>query len=237
MIVTPVKTKRIRAAKLTIEQVLDKYIGHLDEDSVVAITSKIVSLCEGRVESTKTNLKDLVTSEAELYLEPKGGDYTHAFTVTNSTLLVRAGIDKNSLRGYYILWPKDAQASANQARAFLRKKFGLKNLGVIITDSTSSPLRYGVTGITIAYSGFEPLKKYRSSQANIAGGLAAAAVLTMGEGSERTPIAVLSDLPFIKFRDQNPSPDEIEKLRLTVETDYFAPFLTSVNWQKGHRQK
>ena len=39
-------------------------------------------------------------------------------------------------------------------------RFSLKNVGVIITDSRTTPLRWGVTGFSIAYSGFEPLKNY-----------------------------------------------------------------------------
>jgi len=120
----------------------------------------------------------------------------------------------------------------------------LSEVGVIISDSTSRPLRRGITGIVLAHSGFLALKNYvgkpdlfdrpfNLSQADIAGGLAASAVLQMGEGNEQTPIAILSDLPFVQFQDRNPNNDELNEINLTLEDDLFAPFLTVVKWEKG----
>jgi len=48
---------------------------------------------------------------------------------------------------------------------------------------------------------------------NVADALAAAAVLLMGEGKEQTPLAVLTDLPFVTFQDHNPSPAELAALK------------------------
>ena len=83
-------------------------------------------------------------------------------------------------------------------------------LGVIITDSHTIPLRRGVLGISLAHYGFAPLKDYRGNadifgrtlkmtQTNIPDGLAAAAVVLMGEGAERTPLALITDVPWVKF--------------------------------------
>ena len=66
----------------------------------------------------------------------------------------------------------------------------------------------------LAYSGFRALNDYVGrpdlfgrpftvSQADVAGGLAAATVLQMGEGAEQTPIAVLTELPFVQFQDRD----------------------------------
>lgn len=98
----------------------------------------------------------------------------------------------------------------------------------------------------LAYSGFRPLndhvgkpdlfgRPFRVSQVDVAGGLAAAAVLQMGEGAEQTPIAVLSDLPFVQFADGDPAPEELATIMIPLEEDLFAPFLLSVEWQKGKR--
>ena len=55
----------------------------------------------------------------------------------------------------------------------------------------------------------------------------------MGEGTEQTPIAVLSDLPFVKFNPNNPTQAELDSIFLSREEDIFAPLINGVNWQKG----
>jgi dihydrofolate synthase / folylpolyglutamate synthase len=138
----------------------------------------------------------------------------------------------------------ERQAAANGIRRHLRHRFGVRQLGTIITDSTCTPLRRGTTGICLAHSGFaatrdyvgEPdlfSRRFRRSQANIAGGLAAAAVVTMGEGAERTPICVIEDIPFVQFQDHDPTAEEIDLGRIPLDEDLFAPFLSAVDWMAG----
>ncbi len=63
-------------------------------------------------------------------------------------------------------------------------------------------------------------------------GLAASAVLLMGEGCEQTTIAVLSDIPFVKFYDRNPTEEELSELKIAIEDDVYAPLLKGVKWRK-----
>lgn len=109
-------------------------------------------------------------------------------------------------------------------------------------------MRRGTMGITLAYCGFKALKNYIGkpdlfgkpfsvSQADIAGGLTAAAVLQMGEGTERTPIAVITDVPFVEFQDREPSTEELTETTIPLEDDLFAPFLQNVPWQKGAKRR
>ena len=90
---------------------------------------------------------------------------------------------------------------------------------MVITDSRSLPLRLGITGLALGYAGFQGLKDYRGtldifyrpfkfSRVNIADSLATAAILCMGEGSERQPLALIKDAP-VKFVDQV-SADELK---------------------------
>jgi F420-0:gamma-glutamyl ligase len=155
-----------------------------------------------------------------------------------------AGIDESNGDGYYILWPKDSQQSANAIREYLVQKFGVRDVGVVITDSTSQPLRRGTCGIALAHSGFAALRDYMDqpdifgrrmhvTHANITGGVAAAAVLAMGEGNEQTPLALLRDLPVVEFQARNPTADELAMTTLSLEDDLFAPFLTAVDWLPG----
>src|SRR5262249_21245094 len=146
----------------------------------------------------------------------------------------------------YVLWPKDAQATANRVRAWAKEKFGLIHVGVVITDSTCHPLRRGTNGIMLAYSGFRALNDYVGrpdlfgrtctvTPADVAGGLAAAAGLQMGEGAEQTPIAILTELAFVHFHDRDPTGEELATVIIPLAEDLFAPFLASVQWRKGTR--
>jgi putative folate metabolism gamma-glutamate ligase len=226
-------------------KVLDAYIASLEENSVVAVTSKIVALCEGRVAPFDgTDKKELIAQEAEYYIPSQKSKYNITIAVKNSLLVASAGIDESNSNGEYVLWPKDPQSAANRIRAHLRKRFSLHNLGVILTDSKTTPLRWGVTGAAIAYSGFDCLNDYIGSpdifgrelkvtKVNVAEGLAAATVLVMGEGNEQTPLAVVTDVPFVHFQDNEPTPDELSALKISIEDDLYAPLLEHAEWVKG----
>jgi len=157
-----------------------------------------------------------------------------------------AGIDESNVDDdFYVLWPQNSQQTANRIREFLSEKFARKNLGVLIIDSTClPPLKRGTIGIFLAFSGFLPMcnlagtedlfgRKFQFEQHAIAGGLAAAANLAIGEGAECTPIAILSGLDFVEFVMRNPTREEIDSAFVEREIDLYAPFLNSVKWQKG----
>jgi len=75
------------------------------------------------------------------------------------------------------------------------------------------------------------------TQANIMDALAVAAVLTMGEGKEQTPIAVIQDVSFVKFQQRNPTKKELKDLRIAMQDDLYAPVLKSVGWRKGKARR
>lgn len=246
MKVTPVKTDIISDTSKTIFEVLDESIKSLPEKSIVAVTSKIVSICEGSiVERDKiSNKDDLIKADADLYIPRPDKKHTIMITVKNGMLIATAGIDESNSNGYYVLWPRDAYKSANAIRAHLRKKFNLKELGILITDSKTSPMRRGTTGFSIAYSGIAPLRKYigfgdlfgrkmKMTFSNLVDGFGAAAVVAMGEGNEQTPIAILEDVGNVQFHDENPSEKEIESMKIGLDQDLYSPFLSKVDWQKG----
>jgi dihydrofolate synthase / folylpolyglutamate synthase len=244
MKVSPVHTDVITAGKFDIARLLDLYLDRLVDGSIVAVTSKVVSLCENRVVSPgSTDKRALVEHESDLYLSGSN-EFGFHFTITSDTLIPSAGIDESNGDGDYVLWPSSPQASANLIRRHLRDRFDLSHVGALITDSTCTPLRRGTLGICLAHSGFEAVNDYvgaldlfgrpfRVSQANVAGGLAAAAVVAMGEGAESTPLCVIEDVPFVKFQDRDPSEAELGQTRIPLQMDLFAPFLTAVPWHAG----
>jgi putative folate metabolism gamma-glutamate ligase len=245
MKVTAFKTDKIVAGP-TLSEILDKHLDNVPENSVLAITSKIVGICEGRLVPIGSVDKDeLVKRESHYFLDPALSKYNMSFTITHGTLIPVAGIDESNGNGQYVLWPEDPQKSANEIRAYLKKRFSMKNIGVVLTDSTARPLHYGTEGVAIAYSGFAPSNDYigqpdlfgrpfKISISNILDALASAAVVVMGEGTEQTPIALIEDVPFVRFQDNDPSADELKSFFLShMEDDLFEPFLKNAPWQPG----
>lgn len=248
MIAKAYKTKVV-LPKDNLFAILDEsFPEEIADKSVVAVTSKIIALCEGRVVEKDTTTKDELTEqEAEVYLPRHMSKYDFCISIKNNTFTASAGVDESNADNKFVLWPRNPQESANTIREYLCEKYN-KTLGVVITDSKTSPLRWGVTGVAIVYSGFEPLKSYintpdlfgrlmRVEKTNIADTLATVATGIMGEGAEQTPLAVIEDIPWVTFVDRNPSQEELDSLHIALEDDLFAPLLTAVDWKKGRGGK
>lgn len=247
MNIQSIKTNKITARKKSVFDILDEFLMEMVEGSILAVTSKIVSICEGNIVDTKgVDKKDLIAGESDYWLPPSMSKYDFSLTIRDGVLLPTAGIDESNGEGYYILWPKEPQKTANEIREYLIKRFGLNRVGVIITDSKTTPLRWGTTGVCVAHSGFDALNDYigkldifgremLATKANIADALAVSAVLVMGEGSEQTPLAIIDDVNFVEFQGRNPSEQELLALKISIEDDLYAPILNSVKWKKGER--
>lgn len=249
MKVRTIKTHGVTEKDNDLFAVLDRYVKNIRENSILVVTSKIVSICEGRiVKAGSVEKQVLVEQEADYYLPPSKQSYDFSLTITDSMLTPMAGIDESNAHGHYVLWPKDVQATANKIRSYMCKRFGVQFAGVIITDSKTMPLRWGTIGTCLAHSGFKALNDYRQTpdifgrtmrvtQANIAEALAASAVVAMGEGAERTPLAVIESTPFVQFQDRNPTKKELAVLKISPEIDLYSPLLMSVKWKKGGKNK
>ena len=248
MKVTPIKTRAVIPNKdKDLFVVLDTYLPRLKERTIVAVTSKIVSICEGRtILNTGQDKLDLAKKEADLYHVLPSRKYRMLLTIKNHRLGFTSGIDESNGKGVFILWPQDSQKSANQIRAHLAKKHGIRNVGVVITDTTSSPMLRGQRGQFLAHSGFAALnscigkpdifgRKLKMTKAAVADTLGTAAVLLMGEGNEQTPLAVIEDVPFVKFQKRNPTKAELKELNMELKDDLYAPVLKAVRWHKGRK--
>lgn len=246
MKVTAYKTKKIIAGDDLFE-ILDKYLPkRLTEKTVVVVSSKIVSICEGRiVKRISDDQRDfLAIREAELYLPRNLSKYGYMVGIKNGIMSGSAGVDTSNGNGNFVLWPKDPQESANKIRRYLFNKYKLKSLGVIIADSKSTPLRWGATGVALAHTGFNALKNYigtpdvfgrimRAERANVMDSLAIAAVIEMGEGNEQKPLAIITNINFVDFQKRDPTKKDLAFLKLTVKNDFFSHILTKINWRKG----
>lgn len=247
MHITEIKTEKILPNSTSITTLLETCIQEISEPTVIVITSKIVAMCEGAVLSAGRHTKnELATQNADFYIPATQSKYDVTLTIKNNQLIPSAGIDESNSNGNFIFWPKDPQQSANNAREFLIKKYPHIHIGVIISDSKTTPLRWGTTGTSIAHSGFMAINDFigkpdifgrplTMTKVNVVDALACAAVLQMGESNEQTPLALITDIPFVQFQNRNPTKKELQDLHISIEDDVYAPILTSAHWSKGRK--
>lgn len=206
----PIKTRPFLPPKDNLDSLLADYLPPLQERDIIFVTSKILAISQGRcVKITETtNKRTLAKKEADEYLPG-----TH-LSIKNGILVSNAGIDASNGNGYYVLWPIRIEQTLHELWKKLRRRYGLKNLGIITTDTHSIPLRYGTIGTAIGSFGLEPLLDYRGSKdvfgqplkytrANLLDAIAATAVLLMGESGESTPLLILRGLPLAKFTSKS----------------------------------
>jgi len=245
MIVTPFKTHKITSGE-NIFEILDRYLPEIRENSVIAIASKIISISQGNIITEEVSKEDLIKEQADLfYIDPIFSNFPLVIpTITNNILVANAGIDESNVEKGFLLWPKNITEITNHIWMHLRKQHNLKNVGVLITDSRLTPLAYGITGVGIAWCGFEPLQDYRGtpdifgkelkmSYKSVLNGLAASAVVVTGEGNEQTPLAVISEVPFVTFQNRPPTKEELDSIWIAKEDDIYGKMLNSVKWEKG----
>ena len=230
---TPVKTRIVHPPKDDITDIIDSL--DVKEGDLIFITSKILGLHEGRTAKIGTIEKeDLIKKEADHYFAYKNstGDFHVSLTINQNVLIPAAGIDESNADGYYVMWPKNPDVLCQKIRTHLLEKHHLKKLGVIATDSHTTPLRWGVTGIAIGLAGIEPLKDIRGepdlfgrliyiTKVNLIDPLASMAVLLMGESDECTPIVILRDYHGIPFNDKASMAD----FKIEPDTDLYSPLL------------
>jgi coenzyme F420-0:L-glutamate ligase len=191
----------------------------LEDNDILAITSKIIAYAEKRV----VRLSDIQPSEkakelaqrfslqpefAELILREAdkiyGGVEKAVLTLKNGILTANAGIDnKNAPAGFAVLWPNNAEEWATRIREEIKHRIG-KKVAVLIVDSSLIPLRIGTVGLALAVAGFKPIRDCRGekdiygkplviTRHAVADNLASAAHLLMGEAAEKTPIVLIKD--------------------------------------------
>lgn len=200
MFVRPIKTRIFRENESLVE-FITQHVPRLKNGSILAVTSKVVGLAEGRTANIR-DLKSIIRRESDWTLRARYGD----LTLRDGLLMWNAGADESNADGKLALLPKDSFKSAAHIRRALIRKFDISNLGVVVTDSRIMPLRAGVVGVALGYAGFKGLRDYRGkpdifgrklkyTQTDIADALATSAVLAMGEGNERQPLAIIDDAP------------------------------------------
>ena len=229
-----VKTRIVEPPKDEIFDIIDGL--EVKDGDIIFITSKILGIHEGRTRKVgEVEKEELIREEAERFLPYANntGDFHVILTVNQNVLIPAAGIDESNADGYYILWPKDMDGLCRKIRERIIERTGISRLGVIATDSHTTPLRWGVTGITVGLAGVEPLRDIRGeedifgrkmhvTQVDLIDPLTSMAVLLMGESDERTPIVILRGFKGIPFSETGSMKDfkiepEMDLYRALIE--------------------
>ncbi|MBU0578824.1 coenzyme F420-0:L-glutamate ligase [Patescibacteria group bacterium] len=246
MIVRPIQTPVVKPNYDLMSLIKDS-LRDLEEKSIVVVTSKVVALCEGNVKLIKKGTHEekhaLAKKEAEAYIDESYSKYNLVIAIKHGAIAVDAGIDQSNTGKYYAFLPKDPYKSAKEIWQFLRKEFKVKQLGVLITDSKTQPLKWGTTGTALAHCGFKALvnkigtpdlfgRKLQMTQVNVAEGLAAAAVVEMGEANEAQPLAVITEASQVEFQSRPPTKKQIKDLQIDIKDDVYGPMLSAAPWIK-----
>lgn len=211
---------------------IDRYLPRIPEKSVLVVTSKIVALAENRVVKKNDTItkEKIIRRESEFVLPTK---YVY-LTIKDGLVMANAGVDESNSNGRIILLPRDSFRAAVIIRDHFRKKYKLRNFGVIITDSRCLPLRAGIVGVALGYAGFKGLKDYQGqpdifgrpfqySRVDMADSLATAAVVCMGEGREKQPLAIISGAP-IEYTDRVNK----DELKIDIREDMYGPLFRKI---------
>lgn len=227
----PIKTRILVPPQDNLFEAIQESSLAPQERDIVVVSSKVVAIHEGRCVKADKNIKeDLIHREADRYLV--GADSRWPICLTHGTFLASAGIDESNCGNYFALLPEHPHQSAQRLRTFLMKEYGRTEIGVIVSDSHSIPLRYGTLGVALGWSGFEPVSHFTGkpdlfgrlaqfTRINVVDSLAGAGTFVMGELAEQTPLAVIRGAPHVVFTDRDTS----RELAIPPREDIYWPLL------------
>lgn len=233
----------------------EKHMPPIKPKTVVAVTSKLVSLWQGRFIPASDGIDKaaLIQREADAYIEledhwPHVQGMGH-MTLVHHMMVPASGIDESNVpEPGVLLLPRDPFAWAEKIAHILCDLNGHRDIAVLLTDSRSLPLRRGVTGCALAWYGLEPMickqgerdlygRPLQSTVINVVDALAAPSVWAMGEGSEQTPIALIQDVPHIVFTRAPASQDQRRDFFMPFEEDIYYPIWSRAPWIYNQSKK
>ncbi|MBP9718017.1 coenzyme F420-0:L-glutamate ligase [Candidatus Gracilibacteria bacterium] len=220
------------------------------EGDIFVVSSKVVAVTQGRVVELDSVIPSPRARKLKLSRYGKGKEDPRVvelvlreadkvmpgnmlLALKDHILIPAAGIDLSNVeKGKAILWPNKPWETARELWNALKKKYGLKKIGVVIIDSHCQPLRWGTTGIALAWAGFEGIEDVRGTkdlmgntlhvtQKAVADNLASASQLVMGEGAEKTPFVLVRAAP-VHFTNKKV---DSSKTFVTLKDDIFSGVL------------
>jgi coenzyme F420-0:L-glutamate ligase/coenzyme F420-1:gamma-L-glutamate ligase len=225
MLLIPIQSRRIEQGDDLVSCLAEAK--NLNED-ILIISSKVISISEGNVidlsqikVSDEAKKLSIASGRSETFAQAVLDECTqkngHVLSTcpqaivtelrpdgmnTGTIITANAGLDESNIQKRFAVgWPKDPAASAKS----LREKL---NVGaVLISDSTVTPRREGVTAFALAVSGLDPVrddtntsdlfgKKLQITHEAIADQLATAANMLMGNGDQSIPAVLIREHGF-----------------------------------------
>ncbi len=215
----------------------------LKEGDIIVVTSKIVSLAEGKTVDLRTvkpstfakkiaNELDKDPRQVEVILDEADSivrmaqnhlivETKHGFVCAN------AGVDKSNVKGENTVCtlPDNPDISSRKIREGI-KQLGRIDVAVVISDTFGRPLRVGVANVAIGVAGLAPILdlrgksdmygyKLRVTQIAVADELAASAELVMGK-TNWIPAVIIRGYTYKKSEDAT-----ARELILKVNQDIF----------------
>ena len=213
-----------------------RHVPQVTSGTVLAVASKLLALWKGEIVAYQNpaQKEKLIEQESTWALQTP----LAWLTIKDGMVMTNAGLDESNGNGQLLLLPRDCYAAAEQLRLSLQQRWGITQLGVVVTDSLILPLRAGVIAGAVAYSGFKGVRDLRGKPdlfgrplqvtlVNVADSLATAAAYCMGEGNECCPLALLEDTG-VEFVDET-NPNEI---KYPVEDDLYTPLFHAAGYRR-----
>ncbi len=239
MKLTAYKT-RVFQVKEDLPSFIKSHVPVLVNGDILVVSSKLICLWKGCVEPyrSKKQKEQFIYQQSQAVLKTK----LAYLTLKNNMVMTNAGIDESNANGYLVSLPEDVYGCATELRRELKKLYGLTKLGIILTDSMILPMRTGVIGAAIAYSGFKGVRDERGKKdifgralnttfVNLADALAAAAAVLMGERNEQTPLCRIEQAPVQFINKTNPA-----EISYPPEQDLYAPLFKAVGLIKRRKK-
>lgn len=215
----------------------------LADDDVVVISSKVVSKALGRWVPGRDR-EAAITQETARVVATRVHDRGITRIVENrqGIVMAAAGVDSsNTAPGTVLLLPEDPDGAAREIRRGLHARVG-RRLGVLLTDTTGRPWRYGVADVAIGAAGVTPVRDLRGERdvygnplettvVAVADELAAAAELVKGKTAGR-PVAVVRGVGGVVTEDDGPGASSLNR---TGSDDMFSLGATEA-YAKGRRE-
>ena len=230
MQVTAVRTD-VFEEKADLAAFIVRFIPRVEENTVLAVSSKVVALWNGCCVPYENAAQKgvLIKQHSQAALKTP----LAWLTIKDDMVMTNAGIDESNAQGKLILLP-DCYACADELRTALKQAWHVQNLGVVITDSMILPLRAGVIAAAVGYSGFKGVKDLRgkpdifgkplqTTLVDVADSLATTAALIMGEANEQCPLCVIENAPVevVEKTDRN-------EIKYPATDDLYTPLLEAV---------
>lgn len=229
-----IKTRKFLPPKDDFYNLLDEFLPPLQNGDVLIITSKVLAIHQGRCVKKGEGVEkdDLIMQEADYYIPRNESPENYLITIKNNLVIASAGIDGSNTNGYYVLWPEKLEILTKEIRAYLKRKYNLKDLAIIVADSHSNLLTLGASGMAIHFFGLEPIRSYKGEKdvfgrgikigkSDVVTPLASMGVLLMGEGDEQMPMVVARGADFLKFTEK----ETFSKFIVSPEKDIHGPML------------